>query len=205
MTIRRFWILALGAAVLTGVPLAAAAEDRDGDGHAATRAGGDDCDDRDGSRYPGNTEVCDDRDHDEDCNPMTFGHRDEDGDGEVDVRCCNRTPSGLRTCGTDCDDANRAIQPASQICDGDAVAICGPGGRYERVGCTTGTVCVTQPNGTGVCMVRPPGYVAAPAFRPARATRLPPPPPPSPSTQLAPPTQPVPHPAKRPPPIQKVR
>lgn len=37
---------------------------------------GDDCDDDDPDRYPGNFEICDDDDHDEDCDPTTFGTRD---------------------------------------------------------------------------------------------------------------------------------
>lgn len=158
-----------------GEPLANE-RDRDGDGHVAERFGGDDCDDRDGNRYPGNTEVCNASHHDEDCNPETFGYRDADGDGEVDVLCCNRLSNGRLNCGTDCDDKNRAIQPASQVCDGLDVVICGRRGRFERAECPRNTVCVNQPNGTGVCMVRPEGYVAPPRFKRmnAQATGRPP-------------------------------
>lgn len=70
-------------------------EDVDGDGHEAIACGGDDCDDNDASRYPGNTEVCDA--HDEDCNDATFGFVDADGDGAGSSACCNGT-----TCGDDC-------------------------------------------------------------------------------------------------------
>jgi hypothetical protein len=48
------------------------------------------------------------------------------------------------------------------------VAICGSGGRFERAACPRGTVCVGQPNGTGVCMVRPDGYIAPPRFNTMR-------------------------------------
>src|SRR5690606_28768400 len=36
--------------------------DTDGDGHVSAHCGGDDCDDSDGNRYPGNAETCDARD-----------------------------------------------------------------------------------------------------------------------------------------------
>ncbi|MCB9683751.1 MAG: putative metal-binding motif-containing protein [Alphaproteobacteria bacterium] len=39
-------------------------DDQDGDGHAATIAGGDDCDDERANVHPGATEVCDDADND---------------------------------------------------------------------------------------------------------------------------------------------
>ncbi len=63
------------------------AMDADGDGSTALACGGDDCDDGDPNRYPGNFEVCDAMGHDEDCNPNTFGNRDNDGDGYVDMFC----------------------------------------------------------------------------------------------------------------------
>jgi len=47
--------------------------DGDGDGAIATACGGDDCDDSDPERFPGNTEICDADDRDEDCDPTTFG------------------------------------------------------------------------------------------------------------------------------------
>jgi len=161
-------ILIVGLVLVTCGLMAATAQaserDRDGDGHVAERFGGDDCDDRDGNRFPGNTEVCDARHHDEDCNPETYGHRDADGDGVVDGRCCNRDRAGRLACGADCDDGNFAVQPASQVCDGTGVAICVAGGRFRKAACPRGTVCISQPNGTGVCAVRPEGYIAAPRF-----------------------------------------
>src|SRR6185295_1208209 len=47
-----------------------AAPDADGDGHASTGCGGDDCDDANAHRYPGNPESC--NDVDEDCDPATI-------------------------------------------------------------------------------------------------------------------------------------
>ncbi len=61
--------------------------DRDGDGYSSIQCGGSDCDDRDANRYPGNVEVCDSLGHDEDCDPQTFGDRDDDNDGYIDQVC----------------------------------------------------------------------------------------------------------------------
>jgi hypothetical protein len=75
---------------------------------------GDDCDDNDANRYPGNTEVCDAAGHDEDCDPTTFGFKDSDGDGYADASCCNGA-----NCGNDCDDSNGAVHPnAPELCNG---------------------------------------------------------------------------------------
>ncbi|MCZ7685214.1 MAG: MopE-related protein [Sandaracinaceae bacterium] len=87
--------------------------DADGDGHDAIECGGDDCDDADASRSPGAVEVCDSG-HDEDCDPLTVGDRDADGDGHVDALCCNGD-----VCGDDCDDTRANQHPtASEVCDG---------------------------------------------------------------------------------------
>ena len=89
-------------------------EDADGDGARATECGGDDCDDADPERFPGNAEVCDPEGHDEDCDPSTVGERDADGDGAIDALCCN----GER-CGPDCDDGSAAVSPTSiEVCNG---------------------------------------------------------------------------------------
>jgi len=93
--------------------------DDDADGHGAITCGGDDCDDTDANRYPGNTEICDAADVDEDCDPATFGSRDADGDGSLDAVCCNTQGDGSRLCGDDCDDLTRDVHPgAAEICDG---------------------------------------------------------------------------------------
>jgi hypothetical protein len=92
--------------------------DADRDGHTAVSCGGDDCDDADANRYTGNTEVCDPMDHDEDCDPRTFGVRDQDHDGEADALCCNVSPTGTRTCGTDCDDTRSTVNTtAPEVCN----------------------------------------------------------------------------------------
>ena len=67
--------------------------DMDGDGHLTIACGGDDCDDMDANRYPGNTEVCDPGSHDEDCDPETFGFVDADMDGVSIDTCCNVAPT----------------------------------------------------------------------------------------------------------------
>lgn len=65
----------------------AACEDRDGDGYEAIHCGGDDCDDQNPSRSPGNPEICDAQGIDEDCNARTVGDRDEDRDGFISPDC----------------------------------------------------------------------------------------------------------------------
>jgi hypothetical protein len=85
--------------------------DADGDGVHAIACGGPDCDDDDPLRYPGNTEICDAENHDEDCDHETFGETDADGDGHVDAECCNVESDGTPHCGDDCDDGNRFANP----------------------------------------------------------------------------------------------
>src|SRR5690606_27213938 len=80
--------------------------DADDDGSDSKACGGQDCDDADPNRFPGNPEVCDPDNRDEDCDPRTFGVRDLDGDGEPDAACCNGD-----NCGTDCDDTRAGVNP----------------------------------------------------------------------------------------------
>jgi alpha-tubulin suppressor-like RCC1 family protein len=97
--------------------------DKDGDGHLSNSAecggDGDDCDDNDPNRYTGNTEVCDPDNHDEDCDPKTFGSLDADNDGFISNRCCNVDDEQNLHCGNDCDDSNPDVHPgATELCDG---------------------------------------------------------------------------------------
>ncbi len=87
--------------------------DADGDGVDALECGGDDCDDANSAVFPGATEVCDAEGVDEDCDPATYGDRDEDADGYVDALCCNGDE-----CGDDCDDEASDVHPTlAETCD----------------------------------------------------------------------------------------
>lgn len=90
--------------------------DADGDGRRDAACGGDDCDDADPERFPGNTEICDVDGVDEDCDPATYGFRDGDGDGSPDARCCNGD-----NCGLDCDDNLPGTNPSVPEVCGDAI------------------------------------------------------------------------------------
>lgn len=103
--------------------------DQDGDGIAAIRWGGLDCDDTDPDRWPGNSEVPDADGRDEDCDYRTIGVRDLDGDGFTDATIWNRRDDDGRPMrGDDCDDRNRGVNPGvpeipgngiDDNCDGD--------------------------------------------------------------------------------------
>lgn len=113
-------VILCSAALLAGLSSPGAAQDRDGDGHVAMSAGGDDCDDGDASRFPGNAEVADRDSHDEDCDPTTFGFEDADGDGYPAAWACNVAwdnsaasvvRAGEALCGSDCNDRDPSIHP----------------------------------------------------------------------------------------------
>lgn len=80
--------------------------DADGDKVDSIDCGGLDCDDNEKDVHPGVDEVCDEID--DDCDPLTIGGEDADGDGEVSNLCCNPTDVGPR-CGGDCDDTEHGI------------------------------------------------------------------------------------------------
>ena len=83
--------------------------DQDGDGYPVEE----DCDDRDASRFPQNTETANDRD--EDCNPATFGTRDDDRDGYLSGQISNYATYGVSASGgDDCDDRQAGIRPDAQ-------------------------------------------------------------------------------------------
>lgn len=85
--------------------------DADGDAEPSFLHGGADCDDNDPNRFPGNLEIADSEGVDEDCNPETFGERDDDGDGYFSSMTCNQRADGSMNCGDDCDDSNASIHP----------------------------------------------------------------------------------------------
>ena len=87
---------------------------------------GNDCDDADGTAYPGGLELCDEVDND--CDGETdedstlVWYADEDGDGygdaEVSVEGCD-APQDYVTDDTDCDDAHDDAYPGGEeLCDG---------------------------------------------------------------------------------------
>ncbi|MCB9648934.1 MAG: hypothetical protein H6730_20390 [Deltaproteobacteria bacterium] len=125
--------------------------DEDGDGAMSAACGGDDCDDADPGRFPGNPEVCNDRD--EDCDDTTLGDVDEDGDGFVSAAC--RGPGGRQ--GSDCDDTNPHLFPGSIRCAGTTpndqgnIQVC-TAGVWSNSSCENGWFCYTQPPGYGVCV-----------------------------------------------------
>ncbi|MEM9073621.1 MAG: putative metal-binding motif-containing protein, partial [Myxococcota bacterium] len=93
--------------------------DADRDGEPSIDCDGADCNDADPRTFPGNTEICDLDAHDEDCDPTTFGVRDQDMDGFPDALCCNIDREGTPICGTDCDDTIRIVHPTeAESCDG---------------------------------------------------------------------------------------
>ncbi len=102
--------------------------DADGDGYAA----GDDCNDYDAGVNPGADEICGDG-IDNDCDDLVdadddsatgaatwYADSDSDGYGDAGstIEACSQ-PSGYSDDASDCDDADKAINPgADEVCDG---------------------------------------------------------------------------------------
>ncbi len=155
----------------------AAAPDRDGDGHGDAscldRMGsplGDDCDDSDARRAPGNLEVCDILGVDEDCDLSTLGGIDMDRDTFIDGRCCNPMLAGAtsRNCGRDCVDSSASVNPmGTETCNGidddcdgtpDEDCICTPGvtrGCVLRGVCAAGVETCTDGTVWSDCSIAP--------------------------------------------------
>lgn len=122
--------------------------DMDLDGHANAMTGGDDCNDNDPREFPGNPEVWDAADHDEDCDLTTHGVPVND--------------AGQRLFG------RQGRAGPVQVCSGEGVVILdgvvGEQEWFRQDSCQYGRVCVPQPNGDGECEPRPDGYVAPPVL-----------------------------------------
>lgn len=91
----------------------ATTRDCDGDGAEAARFGGYDCDDSNPARNPSLPELANGG-ADEDCDPLTYGKRDLDGDSEYDSRDFNTDTAGKRNGGTDCNDTDKRIRSSAQ-------------------------------------------------------------------------------------------
>ena len=85
-----------------------------------------DCDDTDGSSFPGGEEVCDEADNDcdgtVDEDVTTTFYEDTDGDGygitDATTEACD-LPTGYAVATGDCDDTDRTVSPsATELCDG---------------------------------------------------------------------------------------
>lgn len=111
-------------------PSSCAGADRDSDGYASIECRGRDCNDSDPAISPGNREVWDAQNRDEDCDLTTNGSAE--------------------------------FFNAAQVCDGENGVVLIPS--LRRVMCPSGSVCVPQPSGGGVCAGRPDGYDPPPRF-----------------------------------------
>ena len=97
-----------GTATAEPRPRTPSLEDAAGDGFDGVAGGGVDCDDANPQRYPGATEIPDDKD--DDCDDQSIGYRDLDNDGFIDSRVSN--PRGGT--GDDCNDNEATINRNAQ-------------------------------------------------------------------------------------------
>ncbi len=143
--------------------------DKDGDGHGAIGSYRcsecDDCDDNDPNRFPGNPEVADPQNHDEDCNPNTIGRMDRDRDGHTDYNVYNKDTNGVIIArGDDCNDNDPNIyEGRTETCDGkdndcDGEVDEGVSQKYYRDEDRDGFGDPVANRGTMACH-RPAGYV----------------------------------------------
>ncbi|MFK7988249.1 MAG: putative metal-binding motif-containing protein [Sandaracinaceae bacterium] len=130
--------------------------DADGDGHISVACGGDDCDDANANRYPGNAESCDAENVDEDCDLSTIAgvvDGDTDVDGFVSATCCNVLGDGELRCGPDCDDTRANVRPGvAEVCDPDALDENCSGEANEDCTCSEGdSRACSEAGATGAC------------------------------------------------------
>lgn len=88
--------------------------DEDGDGSDSVASGGDDCDDADEDRFPGNAEVCDEKDNNCDGQADEGLSVDGDGDGYYASSSCG-SPAG------DCNDNDATIYPGADEVENDGI------------------------------------------------------------------------------------
>jgi hypothetical protein len=150
-------------------PLTLGGLDGDRDGYVDARCAnpaldggfnrGTDCDDTKEAIHPGQAELC--NFVDDNCNGVTdegvssLRFKDEDNDGwgaGAGTPGCNT--EGTSHLGTDCDDANPAMNPGQFRCVTGAAGqydLCTRDGGFERGSCVQ-AACRPQPNGLGVCL-----------------------------------------------------
>lgn len=127
-----------------------AADDADGDGHTASSAGGDDCDDADPAVHPGATETCatpyddncdaDENDLDASGCVVWYADVDSDGYGTSSSECtCSAAGAFTATISSDCDDDHAAINPgAVETCSTSSDDDCdGSSNDVGATGCAT--------------------------------------------------------------------
>jgi len=153
-------------------PMTYAGTDLDQDGYVSDRyynttpsgyrIGGQDCDDTAPDVHPTEAEMC--NGIDDNCNGrvdegmpqfMLYPDADADGFGKAGVGpilLCLPSP-GLAANANDCDDSDAAVFPGSSACNGKGgVSYCASSGEMKTGACETGSYCMSQPSGSGVCV-----------------------------------------------------
>lgn len=130
----------------------------DGDTHVVH---GNDCDDANGDVHPFQAEVCNHIDDncsgevDEIVGISIYTDADHDGQGDGTTKrpgCVGEASTSIF--GDDCDDSNPAVTLGSIVCGGTATSFqqCKVGGSFVGGTCPAQQTCVSQPNGTGLCL-----------------------------------------------------